>query len=112
MKTTHLILPAALALLALSPARAQELKPIEARALELGGAPGVAYYTVEPGGYRVVVTLLPPEEGSPLRVEALLAPGGSVVLSTPGGFGAEPGTVEISRRDDAVLVRKASAAAN
>ena len=47
----------------------------------------------------------------PVRVEAVLAPGQSVVLSTPRGVGQAPESVEIGRRADALLVRKATAAA-
>lgn len=45
-----------------------------------------------------------------MRVEALLAPGQSVTLSTPRGVGEAPEVVEISRQADAVLVRKTAAA--
>ena len=45
-----------------------------------------------------------------LRFEAVLAPGQSVVLSSPRGAGAPPDAVEISRRADSVVVRKAAAA--
>ena len=44
--------------------------------------------------------------GTPVRVEAVLAPGQSFVLSTPREAGAAPDAVEISRQDDRLLVRE------
>jgi hypothetical protein len=63
---------------------------------------GVAYYTVERDGFRVVATLAQGEAGTPLRVVAVLAPGQSVVLSTP----EQAGRIEISRQARTVLVRR------
>jgi hypothetical protein len=47
-----------------------------------------------------------------VRVETVLAPGQSVVLSAPREAGAAPETVEISRQANAALVRKAAEATN
>ncbi|RAI58116.1 hypothetical protein [Roseicella frigidaeris] len=99
------LLAAGLALAAAAPAPAQELKPIEARRIALGEAAGIAYYTVEPEGYRVVVTLAVPD-AAPLRLETRLAAGQSVLLSAPRGPDAPAEQIEISRRDDTVLVRR------
>jgi hypothetical protein len=68
----------------------------------------VAYYTVEPAGYHVVATLAHGESGMPVRVEAVLAPGQSMTLSTPGASNAAPAVVEISRDGDQLLVRDAT----
>jgi hypothetical protein len=111
MNIRPLILSGALALGALSPAIAQELKPVQAQSVELGNASGVAYYTVEPGGLRVVVTLVQENEASPVRVETLLGPDQSVVLSTPRGPGAAPELVEFRRSENALVIRKAPAVA-
>jgi hypothetical protein len=92
-------------LASLGAAHAGSVQPIEARSIDLGEVSGVAYYTVERDGFRVVMTLAQGEAGTPVRVVAVLVPGQSVVLSTP----HEPGTVEISRQADTVLVRKAAA---
>lgn len=113
----HTILAATLALAVAGAAPAEVLKPVQARDIEaqgidLGAVSGVAYYTVEPDGFRVVVTLAQGgEDAVPLRVEAILAPGQSVVLSTPHGVGEAPETVQISRQADTVLVRKATTVA-
>ena len=52
-----------------------------AHKIDLGGVNGVAYYTEEAGRFHVVATLAQ-QEGQPIRVETVLAPGQSVVLST------------------------------
>jgi hypothetical protein len=113
----HTILAAVLALCVAGAASAEVLKPVQARdidaqGIDLGAVSGVVYYTAEPDGFRVVATLaLQGEDAVPVRVEAILAPGQSVVLSTPHGVGEAPETVQISRQADTVLVHKATAAA-
>lgn len=90
-------------------AHADGLKPAQGRSIELGAVSGTAHYIVErDGDFRVVATLAQPEAGAtPLRVEMVLAPGQSMLLSTPHGVGVAPEAVEISRRtDDTVLVRR------
>lgn len=74
-----------------------------AHTINLGGINGVAYYTEEAGRFHVVATLAQ-QEGLPIRVEAVLAPGQSVVLSTAKG---EAGltSVELSREADDLTVR-------
>lgn len=102
MLVRNTILAATFTLAALGAAHADGVRPIEARSIDLGEVSGVAYYTVEHDGFRVVTTLAQGEVGTPVRVVAVLAPGQSVVLSTP----HEAGTVEIRRQADTVLVRK------
>ena len=101
---------AALAMLS-GVAHADPLQPIEARSLDLGPVSGVAYYTVEGEGFRVVATLSQPSESAtPVRVETLLGRGQSVILSTPNGPGVAPEAIEISRQADTVVIHKVSAA--
>ena len=115
--TRHAILAAALALAIAGSASAEVLKPVQARdinaqGIDLGAVSGVVYYTPEPDGFHVVATLAQGgKDAVPVRVEAILAPGQSVVLSTPHGVGEAPETVQISRRAETVLVHKATAAA-
>ena len=89
-------------------AHANGLKPIEGRSVNLGDVSGVAYYTVEPEGFRVVTTLAQGETGTPIRFVSVLAPGQRVLLSTP----HQAGALEISRIGDDVTVRKAAALSN
>jgi hypothetical protein len=96
----------------LGAAHADGVRPIQARSIDLGKVSGVAYYTVERDGFRVVTTLAQGEAGTPVRVVAVLGPGQSVMLSTPRESGVAPVAVEISRQADTVLVRKAAAATN
>jgi hypothetical protein len=102
------ILAAISALAFVGAAHADSLGPIEGRSIRLGEVSGIAYYTVERDGFRVVATFAQGENGTPVRVEAVLAPGQSIVLSTPRDAGAAPDAVEISRQDDLVLVREAA----
>lgn len=88
-------------------AHADGLRPIEAQAIDLEGMSGIAYYTVERDGFRVVTTLAQGEAGAPVRFEAVLAPGQRVVLSTPREAGIPATVVEIRREDDRVLVHQA-----
>src|SRR5215813_11231499 len=106
------ILAAAFALTFTGTAHAGDFQPLEAKSIDLGGVSGVAYYVVEPKGYRVVAILAQGETGTPVRFEALLAPGQSVVLSTPRDEGLVGKSIEISRRNDQVLVQDAAAATN
>jgi hypothetical protein len=87
---------------------ADGLRPIQAKSIDLGDVSGVAYYTVERDGFRVVTTLAQGEEGAPIRVVSVLAPGQRVVLSTANRAGA----LEISRTGDSVQVRNVAAATN
>ncbi|MFI5017733.1 MAG: hypothetical protein ACHQHK_07295 [Dongiales bacterium] len=88
-------------------AQADELRPIEGRTFNLGEVSGVVYYTVEREGLHVVATLAQGDSGTPVRIEAILAPGQSVLLCAPRGLGMTAQTVEIRRHDDRILVQAA-----
>lgn len=111
----HHILPAAAFALAVAGAaqadapQAAEAGSIQAQPVAFGALSGVAHATAERDGLRVVATAADGETGTPLRVEAVLAPGQGVVLSTPREAGAAPGAVALVRRGDRVLVRGAAA---
>lgn len=87
-------------------AQADGLRPVEGRSIDLGDVSGIAYYTVEPDGFRVVATVAQGEAGTPVRLEAVLAPNQSVVLSSPRGGSVAPNSIEISRRGDQLLVHQ------
>jgi hypothetical protein len=53
---------------------AQPLRSIQAQEVDLRTLAGVAYHTVEPDGYRPVLTLQAPQSDTPFRVVATLAP--------------------------------------
>ena len=80
---------------------AETLKPIQGRSIDLGTLAGIAYYTVEPEGYRLVATL---GSDTPVRFVATLAPGQSVTLSTPRMLGQLAVEVRFMRRGDELFV--------
>lgn len=92
-------------------ARAETIKPLDGGSVSLGDLAGVAYYTTEPKGYRVVVTLARTETARSIRFETVLASGQSVTLSTPRELGADAEAVEITRNGDTVSVSRPKAAA-
>ena len=105
MSTKTLILAAAATLAAaIGTAGAAEIKPIQAGSVDLGTLAGVAYYTAEPKGFRVVVTLAPRAAAPAVRFEAVLADDQSVTLSTPRQAEAAAETIEITRIGDRISV--------
>lgn len=108
MSIRSTLLAAAIAIASLGAANAGGLKPIEGRSIRLGDVSGVAYYTVEPAGFRVVATLAQGEAGTPVRFVSVLAPGQRVVLSTP----SQASALEISRSGDSLLISNANAVSN
>lgn len=103
------LLAAAFTLTAFGAARADSAQPIKAQSIALGEVFGVAYYTVESEGFRVVTTLAQGETGAPVRMVAVLAPGQSVTLSSLREQGVAPIAIEISRQADTLRFRKAEA---
>lgn len=123
MDIHHILPAAALALAVIGAAQADaqrpaETRPVETRSIQaqpvaFGAVSGVAYATAERDGLRVVATVASTdargEAGTPLRVEAVLAPGESIVLSTPREAGAAPDAVALVRQGDRVFVRGTAA---
>lgn len=95
------------ALASLQAAHASDLRPIDAKSIDLGEVSGVAYYTVQRDGFHVVTTLAQGIAGKPIRVVSVLGPGQSVAFSTP-----QAGALEISRNGNSVLVHKAEPVSN
>jgi hypothetical protein len=102
------LLATAVALTFAGPARADGLRPIDAKSIDLGGVSGVAYYTIEGDGFHVVTTLAEGEAGTPMRVVSILSPGQRVVLSTS----TQAARIEISREGDRVLVHTGNPVSN
>ena len=84
--------------------RADSIGPIEGRRIDLGTFGGVAYYTVKPDGYRLVVTLTPSGAETPVRFVATLAPGQSMTLSTPRKLGEPALEVRFQHKGEGLLV--------
>jgi hypothetical protein len=70
----------------------------------LGDIMGVAYFTSESGGLRLVATVKN-AEGSPVRFVATLAPDQSAIVSVPGKVGEEASEVSFVRRGELVIVK-------
>jgi hypothetical protein len=104
MSARSLLFVTAFAFASLGDAHAAGVRPIEAKSIDLGEVSGIAYYTVERDGLHVVTTLAQGETGMPIRVVSVLAPGQSVVLSTPHPGGA----IEIRRKGDSLFVSRAN----
>ena len=102
------------AMLAAGGAQAQELGPqalgpMQGKTVALGEVTGVAYYTVEPLGYRVVATLSS-TAGVPIRFIATLQPEQSVIVSVPRGAG-DPALEKLCSPATAIGERRAGIAA-
>ena len=108
MSIRNMLFAVAFGIASLAAARAEGLRPMEGKSIDLGEISGIAYYTVEGDGFHLVATLAQGGAGTPIRVVTVLAPGQHVVLSTP----QQAGAIEISRKGDSVLVRKANTATN
>jgi hypothetical protein len=108
MSIRNMLFAVAFGVASLTAASAEGLHPMAGKSIDLGEISGIAYYTVERDGFHVIATLAQGEAGTPIRVVSVLAPGQRVVLSTP----QQADAIEISRKGDSVLVRKANAASN
>ncbi len=107
MKTFKMTLAALAATAGLfSSVQAAELVAYRGQSIDLGTVSGVAYYTVEKSGYRIVATLADADSKA-VRFEAVLAPGQTMVLSSPSARGEAPVRIEISRQGDRVEVQSA-----
>jgi hypothetical protein len=84
---------------------AEALKPVQARKVDLGSLAGVAYYTVEEEGHRLVVSLKAPETDTPVRFVAILAPEQAVTLSVPRGEGEPAVDVHFIRHGEQIEVK-------
>lgn len=85
--------------------RADEIRPLSARSIQLGSVNGVAYFTRELDGFRLVATLADGENGAPIRFTATLADGQSLRVSVPHGAGEMEEAMEFFRDGDVLGLR-------
>ena len=104
MSYRSVLLAAAAAIAISGTLHADPLQPIQAQKIDLGALAGVAYYTVEPDGHRLVVTLQARESDSPFRFVATLAPGQAVTLSVARNAGEPAAEVRFVRHGDQLSV--------
>ena len=90
-----------------SPASTFELAPGAATSISLGAVSGIAYFTAEPDGYRVVTTLAAGADASPVRFVATLARGQTITVAVPRPLGMTELRLNITRRGDALVVGEA-----
>jgi hypothetical protein len=91
-------------------AYAETLKPVHAHKVDLGSVAGVAYYTEEEDGHRLVVSLQSPDTGKPVRFVTTLAPGQRVTLSVPRSAGEPAVDVHFVRHGERIDVSSAGTA--
>jgi hypothetical protein len=109
MRVQSVILAAVLGLAVSGPALARDLQPVQSQGIDLGDVAGDAYYTVEQDGFHVVATFAQRDGTStPVRFQAVLAPGQGVTFSTPRAVGEQPVSVSIRRQDQRLIVAKAA----
>lgn len=77
--------------------------------LDLGSVSGVAFYTREDSGYRVVLTLAATNSQNAMRFETVLGADQSVTLSTPSAPGILERKIELTRKGDKIVVTTAGA---
>ena len=80
------------------------IEPIEGKSVDLGTFGGVAYYTVNPDGYRLVVTLAPRGAQTLVRFTTTLAPGQSATVSTPRKLGDPATEVRFQHQGESLFV--------
>ena len=102
---SKLIVAAASALLSTAGlAHADGTLAAQAVSLDLGTSTGVAYYTPEASGYRVVVTLATGTSQDVTRFETVLGVDQSMIVSLPGTAELGGRRVELTRRGDRLVV--------
>ena len=108
MQAKTRIVAAALGLALSTPALASEIKPVQSQSIALGDVAGDLYYTVEQDGFHVVATFAHRQAGdTPVRFQAVLAPGQAVIFSSPRAVGEQPVSVSVRRQDQQVIVADA-----
>ena len=94
-------------MLASASAQAMDIKPVQGVTVALGWATGVAYYTIEPNGYRVVATFAADDGETPLRFEAVLTDRQEMLVSVPGPVGTKANELVIARSGDRLSITDA-----
>ena len=93
-------------------AHGSELAVLEAGSFDVGGYHGIAYYTSEADGYRVVATIALGETGLPVRFEAVLTETQAIRISVPGKLREMSDVLEISRVNGKLVIALVEPAVN
>jgi hypothetical protein len=89
----------------------REIAALQGQDFVLGDTMGVAYFTTEPGGLRLVATVKS-NQGSPVRFVATLAPEQTATVSVPGRVGEEATEVSFVRRGERLIVKTSARGSN
>jgi hypothetical protein len=89
----------------------RSIGPKQGLVFSLGATIGVAYFTLEPAGFRLVATIQS-AAGAPVRFTALLAPEQAATVSVPGKAGEQATEVSFLRRGEQLVVKPAVSANN
>jgi hypothetical protein len=90
--------------LAAPAAHADELHPMEAKSISLGGFRGIVYYTQEQDGYHVTTTIAEGESGLPVRFEATINERQKLTITVPRRVGEQSYVVELFRVDGKLVM--------
>jgi hypothetical protein len=90
--------------LAATPALADELYPMEAKSISVGGFRGIVYYTHEQDGYHVTATIAEGESGLPVRFEATITERQKLTITVPRRLGEQSYVVELLRVDGKLVI--------
>jgi hypothetical protein len=82
----------------------REMAPGQTLSIALDHAFGVAYFTSEPGGFRLVATIRG-TWGPSIRFVTMLAPDQTATVSVPRGAGEDPAEVSFLRQGAGVIVK-------
>ena len=85
--------------------------PRQGLVFSLGATIGVAYFTLEPAGMRLVATIQG-AAGIPVRFTATLAPEQAATVSVPGKVGEQESEVSFLRKGEQLVVKPAASANN
>ena len=85
--------------------------PRQGLVFSLGATIGVAYFTLEPAGFRLVATIQS-AAGAPVRFTATLAPEQAATVSVPGKVGEQATEVSFLRRGEQLVVKPAASPNN
>ena len=85
--------------------------PRQGLVFSLGATIGVAYFTLEPAGMRLVATIQG-AAGIPVRFTATLAPEQAATVSVPGKVGEQESEISFLRKGEQLVVKPAAGANN
>jgi hypothetical protein len=90
-------IPLSVLCLAITPVYAGQLLEMEGASINVGSFHGVVFFTTQPDGYHIVVTIADGEAGLPVRFEASLTERQKLSITVPANLGQQSHVLVISR---------------